>query len=424
MTWNTGPPLPPVDQNPPWQEINKQVGGNIKLVLASVADYMTKVQTTIASGELPDAMYLSGPGGTPPNIENLAEFLKARCADLTPYLSGDAIKDYPNLANIPTSAWRVPIYANAIYGIPNMIANRLNMGLYVHQEVMDQAGLTNPNNADDWKRILQALTNPSAGQWGIDAEPGSAFITSGFYSAMFGAPNNWRIDASGNMTKAFETDEFKQAVAYNRDLWAAGVYSANSITNSNVQARTEFGARKAIWRWDGFNGTGTFGFWDQALALNPPSKLRNPGPFPAQDGGKAQYFLGRGSGGITVLKQASPDRIKEVLRVLNFIAAPFGSQEHLLIHYGVKGTDYNLDDSGNPVLTDQGKTDMNFIWAYMVSPGRGPVLPEGGGIPAGDAGRRKHHARSRRRRPDNRPVLTNGYQPGPGRQSGLHRRCG
>ena len=72
---------------------------------------------------LPDAMYLSGPGGTPPNIENMAEFLKAKCADLTPYLSGDAIKDYPNLANIPTSAWRVPIYGNAIYGIPNMIAN-------------------------------------------------------------------------------------------------------------------------------------------------------------------------------------------------------------------------------------------------------------------------------------------------------------
>ena len=93
---------------------------------------------------------------------------------------------------------------------------------------------------------------------------------------MFGAPNNWRIDASGRMTKVFETDEFKQAAAYNRDLWAAGVYSANSLTNSNVQARTEFGGRKAIWRWDGFNGTGTFGFWDQALALNPPSKLRNP----------------------------------------------------------------------------------------------------------------------------------------------------
>ena len=69
-----------------------------------------------------------------------------------------------------------------------------------------------------------------------------------------------------------------------------------------------------------------------------------------------------------MLKQASPDRIKEVLRVLNFIAAPFGSQEHLLIRYGVRGTDYNLDDNGNPVLTDQGKTDMNFIWPYIVSP--------------------------------------------------------
>ena len=38
-------------------------------------------------------------------VEGLPQFLKAVAADLTPYLSGDAVRDYPNLANLPTSTW-------------------------------------------------------------------------------------------------------------------------------------------------------------------------------------------------------------------------------------------------------------------------------------------------------------------------------
>jgi putative aldouronate transport system substrate-binding protein len=33
-------------------------------------------------------------------------FLQQAAADLTPYLGGDAVKDYPNLAALPTFNWR------------------------------------------------------------------------------------------------------------------------------------------------------------------------------------------------------------------------------------------------------------------------------------------------------------------------------
>ena len=67
-------------------------------------------------------------------------------------------------------------------------------------------------------------------------------------------------------------------------------------------------------------------------------------------------------------KKASADRIKELLGVLNFLASPFGSAEHLLINYGVKDTDYKLDNNGNPVLTDKGKADTNSPWTYISRP--------------------------------------------------------
>ena len=52
----------------------------------------------------------------------LAQFLDAKMQDLTPFLSGDAIKDYPNLAAHPTGVWRTTVYSNKIYGVGDPLA--------------------------------------------------------------------------------------------------------------------------------------------------------------------------------------------------------------------------------------------------------------------------------------------------------------
>src|SRR5262249_38380293 len=55
------------------------------------------------------------------------------------------------------------------------------------------------------------------------------------------------------------------------------------------------------------------------------------------------------------------------LRILNFLAAPFGSQEALLLEYGIKGTDFNFDDKGNPVPTEKGLQDTAVTWKYLAA---------------------------------------------------------
>jgi putative aldouronate transport system substrate-binding protein len=54
-----------------------------------------------------------------------------------------------------------------------------------------------------------------------------------------------------------------------------------------------------------------------------------------------------------------------MLRILNFLAAPFGSEEAFLLEFGVKDVDYTLDARGNPVLTQQGLADTTVSWRYM-----------------------------------------------------------
>src|ERR1700724_3915746 len=90
-----------LDQNSAWQAVNKDMGLTVRQRLYGSADYRNGLNTTIAGGDLPDALYNS----PMKYIPSLPSFLQSQCADLTPLIGGDAVRDYPNLANIPTPCW-------------------------------------------------------------------------------------------------------------------------------------------------------------------------------------------------------------------------------------------------------------------------------------------------------------------------------
>ena len=56
-----------------------------------------------------------------------------------------------------------------------------------------------------------------------------------------------------------------------------------------------------------------------------------------------------------------------LLHVLDYIAAPFGSQEYLLVQYGVQGRDWEPDANGNPILNKTGQADFASISTGAVS---------------------------------------------------------
>jgi putative aldouronate transport system substrate-binding protein len=369
-------PPTPLDQNPAWQEANRQLGAKFNFNMVPVADYRAKLTTLMAGSDLPDLINVfRGING----IANLPPFLSAQCADLSPYLAGDASKDYPNLAAIPTFAWRnsgsviqghvymVPVerYAPGTVMLKNASIYEREIGAsYV------------PKDADDYKRILQQLNRPSEGRYATGAYQGVAFNID-YYAAAFGAPNNWRVDTNGNFLKAFETLEYRAAAAYARDLVALGVYHPNSLTNASIkQGETDFVAGKLAVFISSF-GNPWNDVWRQALSLGPPFDILVVPPFPASASGKAAHFLGLGFQSATALKKAPPERVKELLGILNYLAAPFGSQEDLLLTAGIPGTDYSLDPNGNPVLTDRGNADANQVpWKYVMQRPQVMYLPD------------------------------------------------
>jgi putative aldouronate transport system substrate-binding protein len=369
LTYLTLAPPPPMDQNAAWQAVNKAINATLQMDQVSAADYPAKVNVVVAGNDLPDFIYnptTNVPWGV---ISGLPQFVKAKCTDLTPYLSGDAIKDYPNLAHYPSYTWRSGFVDGKIYALP-IARPPIGTEIMYRPDLFEKAGITldkAPKNADDFKRMLVALTRPNENQWGIAGGATSYFLTTpnNALSAVFRVPNNWKQDASGKLIKDVETDEFKAYVGWSRDLWAAGVWHPNTPTYGGAYNDDFMAGRFAV-------APGVWGqyvqLWDIEAVRNPNAKIYPMHPW-AHDGGKPMYQAGSGQFGVAYMKQqASPDRVKMLLRVANYFAAPFGSQEWLLNYFGVKETDFKFNAEGSPVLTDQGRSELTAVWRYVSSP--------------------------------------------------------
>jgi putative aldouronate transport system substrate-binding protein len=349
-----------LDQNSAWQAVNKDMGLTVRQRLYGSADYRNGLNTTIAGGDLPDALYNSPMKFIP----SLPSFLQAQCADLTPFIGGDAVKDYPNLANIPTPCWAETVFNGAIYAVPVPRAPFLNAFL-VRQDLADQAQLQAPKSADDFKKFLVTLTNAQQNHFGLAASMGFGLGSQSPLLMIFGVPNNWGLDKSGKLLKDFETDEFKAAVGFTRDLWSAGVIHPDSRTLSGTTLSTALRGGQAAVASHSFGAL--IAQWPLLAGENPSARLRVIHPFSADGTTKPIYHTGPSNFGMSFIKKGSPDRVTLLLRVLNYIAAPFSSQEWALLNYGVEGVHFSRNPQGVPVLTDQGKTEVLSTWKYITN---------------------------------------------------------
>jgi putative aldouronate transport system substrate-binding protein len=353
---------PPVDQNAAWQAVNTALNANLKIQLVPTTDYATRTATVMAGADLPDLIYLD----ENLTIANIPQFLQTSFTDLTPFIGGDAIKDYPNLGGLPTNTWKQSVYGTGIYGVP--VVRPFQFGVFINQTLFDAVGVSQPRNADDFKRILIELTNAAANQYGIAAiAPGYGALNQATDKdedpmlAMFGGPNNWAVDPNGKFTKDIETEQFRATLAYVTDLYAAGVfYPDPTLTQTTLRSQFLAGHIGVM-----STGWGSYGplLWDPGLKQNPPITVRTLRPF-SHDGSPPTWHTGSQMNGLTAVKKSSPERTQELLRILNFFAAPFGSEEYHLLNFGAQNTDHTFDAAGNPILTPQGQTELTIYQAY------------------------------------------------------------
>jgi putative aldouronate transport system substrate-binding protein len=328
-----GAPPRPVSGNRFWQAINSALNVNLKVVVVPDAEYGQKMTTLMASGDdLPDIIMFSQLA-----LPRSAEFIQARCADLSDLLGGDAVKGYPNLANIPSYAWQgMGRISGRIYGVP-LERPMPGNSLFVNRTLLDQAGAAKQWDTEGYVAAMKKLTGGR--RWGI---AGSKSLFGGlgavtYHAGSLGAPNTWQVH-DGQFVSTLTTPQFAEALGVMRRLAEAGAYHPDSLTISATDLKTFWHNGTVASVTDGFGAValetltdihGRFAF-DLGLPYGPaPTPWRGSGIF-----------------GHVTFKKATPDRIKLLLRICNYLSAPFGTAEYELANYGVEGVHFTKDTGG------------------------------------------------------------------------------
>jgi putative aldouronate transport system substrate-binding protein len=153
-------------------------------------------------------------------------------------------------------------------------------------------------------------------------------------------------------------------VAYGRSLVQAGVVTPDFPTTGRQQALSGYmGNHFAFYMGLSLIGYSVTG--DAGARANPPFLGGPLVPFGA-DGGKGSHFLGPGYFSINLIKKGTPERVKELLGIVNALAAPFGSRERLLISSGVEATDFTWDAKGFPALTPLGRSETGAPFGLWI----------------------------------------------------------
>lgn len=334
----------PRDENLYWQGLEERLGVTLEPIIAPVGDYQERLAATVAGGDLPDLTLLVL--SQAPDHQRVIQ--QGAWTDLTPYLTGDALQQYPNLAAFPELYWRNVAIDGKIYGVPRP-TTIVGATLMFRQDWAETLGMAEPTNAEEFLELMVAFTegdpdgNGSNDTWGLSGTDGDWSLP--FFEGMFRVPNNWRLNDDGSLTSAYETDEYREMVAFARRLYEAGVYHPDASTMNTQQAKQLFAGGLFGAYDDGWGAVSGLQSTTEEVTLG--AKVIGLVPV-GHDGGEAVTHKGSGIiGFVAIPASSSQERVEEMLRILNYYCAPYGSVEEKFLNHGLEGVHHEVLPGGS-----------------------------------------------------------------------------
>ena len=342
----------PQADNSYYQAVNERLGAKLNFQVSDGNTYADKIQTVLASPkDVPDWIVIPS-WNIPPRF---GQAVKGLFTDLSQYLAGDKIKKYPNLANIPTAAWKYSCFEGGLYGLP-FPNEQVGNAFFYRKDLFDEMGLEQPKSADEYIAVAKEITDPAKNRWG------SEDVWTG--AQMMHGVDNWKL-VDGKLQSRFESDEYRAALEWGAKLYASGAVHPDAVAGNTQKMGQRFGSGASLMTNDGVGG------WHGALGLNLPSNPKfqmQPMDFFAPDGGKPTLFRGSPAAIFSFIKKTDDaSKVEEMLALANFAAAPFGTEENMLIVNGVEGIHYTRDAQNAPQATAKGKDEVTSTYAFLVN---------------------------------------------------------
>ncbi|MEW2078167.1 extracellular solute-binding protein [Streptomyces sp. NPDC012403] len=352
---------PPKDGNAYYTSMNDLIGVDVVWQNQDGNTYDQKLGAVLASSEVPDVVVVPGWNMT----GKIPSAIIGKFADLGPYLSGDAVKDYPNLAAIPTDAWQRSIFGGKLRGLPMPSSYVSGIVPLYRQDIFEKEGYEVPRSCDEFMALAKDATNAKAKRWACLDMKWTAFNAFGVLSGNEKSLG-WNL-VDGKLVHRIETEEYLEALEWTRKLFAAGVVHPDAkLGKSNA---TDPGPKFAAGEFLIYNQD-ISQWWSRTAeqaTQNPEFKIWGMDFFGHDGGDPTLWAQNPASIFAFVNKKASEAVIRDVLAVANVTAAPYGTKEYMATNYGVEGTHYTVKD-GVPTKTDQGNIDVMNAFVMIASP--------------------------------------------------------
>jgi putative aldouronate transport system substrate-binding protein len=351
--------IPSPSGNTYYAAVDKALNASLSMQPANGDTYSTILPPLFSGNKLPDWIQIPSFWTAPLNF---GQATAAKLADLTPYLAGDKIKKYPNLAAIFPGGWQAGIWNDKIYGIPSYSTQfAVSYYLYYRADIFDKLGIGTPKvtSINDLYDLGKEINNPAKKQWAFDD-------IWGYLYQPFGITTTWTTNAKGDLITQWETPEIIEAMVWEAKLVKGGLMNPDAIAGDTATGKQRFWSGQELITSD---GPGAW-VWGDAVSGTAANKGYERMAFPfftASGTGTPSFALANGTTWLSYLnKNLSPGQIEELLRIANYLAAPFGSYEYTLVNFGVPSTDYTMVSTG-PVLTATGNKEVATTYQFLAS---------------------------------------------------------
>lgn len=356
-----GAPVTGHDKNLVWQELEKELGvDSFDITMVPDASYGDKLATLLASGKLPDFVYIQ------PNDPNAARALSdGAFLELNDYLEGDKVQEFPHIATTPEVTWKDSARDGALLGVPNPEPLRNNL-LVMRLDAMKEIGVDAvPDDAEDLKALWLELAK--LGQVAGREVFAHGALEPTTFEPLHDLGQEYQI-VDGKVTHKYLLPQYQDHLAFMADLWKGGFFHPDALGQADPELFKQGQQLNYEASFAGF-------YWvPDAGRINLCKKAVPTAEFvhfalPSVNGGVGRHALGKSYGGMVCIpadRGKDEDRVRELLRICDYYRSPLGSQEALFLNSGLEGRQFDFDADKNLVPADNPPTEGACTWLGLL----------------------------------------------------------
>jgi len=345
-----------------WQKIEEDANVSLNVTGATHnSNYYTNLDQQLNTSEYPYDIFFYVPSSSKNAYNNYVEQDIVWNLD---DLLAEKPDEYPYLETILHSdQFKYLTFGEGAHTLMPYFTSRSGWGIYYRADWLINIGYTKqvngktvartPETIEEFQDVLQKFTendpdgNGKNDTFGLSPGP-SAFYQNPLFHA-FGVSTDYDLDENNEPTYMYLTDEFKDYLAWMREMIAKGYVDKQFPTNSNYQDRDKFyegtvgilitnAEQHVTWISDALYSSNPKASIAFGKAPVGTAKLGKEGAGGFSDWGG--YW-----GGYSIHKSAADPHA--CMRFLNYLYSPEGTKTRF---YGIKGTHWDYDTTTNEVV--------------------------------------------------------------------------